>query len=349
MTKRRKKNSKLVPFAIIGVASVVVVAGMFVVATNQQDSRTAPATESSNLSTSNGTFGDSGSDTRQIESFEEESEQRLAELREQESELGTIYEGTEETVYQGEGGDPALMNGEAGQFSDFDAAPEPAPSPEVPETVEAPTPDDVLTRSLMDEQATPASENISASRLLALEDRIASLTAEVQEMAADQPADQMLADTLLTPLREDLASLRQRITALSDRVSGLKDAEAEGQPDSEPRLEGLSQRFESFSEEMTARLEGLDERLEKVTASSDTPAKAPASAATPRRPAVSGLYELLAIESNVAVLKGQNTGRIYRIAKGGDLAYGGRLLDINGDQAVLAWPHRSVELSIYGQ
>lgn len=365
MADGKKKQSKLVPFAIIGVASVAVVGGMIFVAGKQKQASApqqptelvgVPADNDSGSSEGNGTFGDidSGDTQTEIASFEEESEQRLAELREQEAELEEIYQGTEETLYQGEPDDPALLDGEGGQFSNFDARSEPPaqePAPE-PEAENQATPDNVLTQSLMEQDMPADAAGVDDGRLAAIEDRLDALAREIQNVANTQQVSDVTSESAVEPIREDLSGLKSQVASISDRLEELGDQDLSDEPQvDDERLDALSERFEAFSEAMALQLEGLDERLKEVAEDAAKRAQAPEPkrTAAPSRPAVSGLYQLLAIEGNVAVLEGQNTGRTYRIAEGGDLAYGGRLLDIDGDQTVLAWPHRTVELSIYGQ
>jgi len=369
MADGKKKQSKLVPFAIIGVASVAVVGGMIFVAGKQKQANApqqptelvgVPADNDSGNGEGNGTFGDidSGDTQTEIASFEEESERRLAELREKEAELEEIYQGTEETLYQGESDDPALLEGEAGQFSNFDARPEPPAQEPAPEPVPEPeaedqaTPDDVLTQSLMEQDMPADAAGVDDGRLAAIEDRLDALAREIQNVANTQQVGDVTSESAVEPIREDLSGLKSQVASISDRLEELGDQDLSDEPQvDDERLDALSERFEAFSEAMALQLEGLDERLKEVAEDAAKRAQAPEPkrTAAPSRPAVSGLYQLLAIEGNVAVLEGQNTGRTYRIAEGGDLVYGGRLLDIDGDQAVLAWPHRTVELSIYGQ
>ena len=356
MADGKKKQSNLVPFAIIGVASVAVVGGMIFVAGKQKQASApqqptelvgVPADNDSGSSEGNGTFGDidSGDTQTEIASFEEESERRLAELREQETELDKIYQGTEETPYQGEPDDPALLEGEGGQFSNFDARSEPPAQDQA-------TPDNVLTQSLMEQDMPADAAGVDDGRLAAIEDRLDALAREIQNVANTQQVGDVTSESSVEPIREDVSVLKSQVASISDRLEELGDENLSDEPQvDDERLDALSERFEAFSEAMALQLEGLDERLKEVAEDAAKRAQAPEPkrTAAPSRPAVSGLYQLLAIEGNVAVLEGQNTGRTYRISEGGDLAYGGRLLDIDGDQAVLAWPHRTVELSIYGQ
>lgn len=370
MANSSKKQGKLVPFAIIGVASVVVVGGMIVVAGKQQQAGAPrPAAEQSSLPADNATFGDIDSfesferlAEAEAESFQQESDRRLAALREQEAELDEIYLGTDSSVYQGDPDDPALLFGEGGQFSDFDSPsvpgdealpsePEPPLEPEIePELFSEPvtTPDELLAQTMLDQQAAGWFDPELEERLDALEQRLEAIGRDLSALATTRQVDDIASESLVAPIKADVGSLQVQLASVNERLEAM-GGNANG---SSEHLDTLSENFEAFSSEVAQRLDGLETRLTEVSEETTSVAQAPAPApqrAAPSRPAVNTLYQLLSIEGNVAVLRGQNTGRVYRIAEGGDLAYGGRLLDIRGDQAVLAWPHRTVELSIFGQ
>lgn len=165
---------------------------------------------------------------------------------------------------------------------------------------------------------------------------MAYLESRPQTSATDQRSIQAI-ESSVTATQVEVRALRERLDTL-DEVNLFSADEVE-------RLveERLSAELENSLEQMAAEIE---ERLNAQLSSQSQPAT-PAPSRAPSRPNVSTLYEMLSIEGNAVVLRGLNTGRTFRLSEGDSLAYGGTLERIQGDRAILRWPHQTITLHVF--
>ncbi|CAM3858921.1 hypothetical protein VRRI112168_03545 [Vreelandella rituensis] len=401
-----KKN--MMPMAIIGLASVVTVGGMFVFLSQQGASSNQPSTQNAAVNTppisTTVQYEEAPEELDNPYDFEAVTAGRLDKLRTRDSELSETYEGSEDAIYTSAADDEALPENSFGQLSNFDrpAAQPPAPAPAVavdngsvatapllPEasTEEAPAmshepdtngdPDtgtdadadagagagaDTQTVTETNVSLDPSKRNFEGNSTFgsnipsptAIENQTFSqhMSGDPVEPGANDDAypgehdadlDDAVHSLTLALLDEQLGELKAQMQDMASYMGELTlQIETLAATQKEPsidasQLENMHSKLDTLSEQVAS----LAEQQQKIEQKRSETARVSA------RPNVEGLYQAIAIENGKAVLRGQNTGRTYRLAPGDSLAYGGTLTSIKGDSIQLKWPHQEVVLSIY--
>lgn len=344
-TKAGKGKSNLVTYAVIGVGSLVFVGALFVVAGGNRQAPPSTADSSPSVSDLLAEKNESSSaNTSDMAAsgggdLAEQSAARLENLRAREAELDELYGGNEPvTVSEARSGADVSMDEDFGQLSNFDSAPAAEPEPSA-EPAPAPEPEPVASNSseapAEPVEAAPAA-TIDASQLASLEQRLETIA---ENTLTERDVRHMLEDATDNAASVP-ADTQARLNDLAEQLDGLEVAPTEA----------LQARIGTIAEhltDLTERMEELEDSLEEAPAPTAATSDAKPSPQAAPRPNVSNLYAAVAIENGNAILEGQNTGRIYTLAPGDALAYGGRLSAIEGDEITLKWPHRTVRLSVF--
>lgn len=308
-----KKVLKIVGIVLLALLGLIIMIGL--IAGNKQQASSPVEAESSALTEL---------------SDEPVDDPKLEQLKKRRDELDKVYDGDRQTASpDNEDFDDPFQS--VGEFSDFDEShQEPSATEEDPSEVQMPTED-----ATADTDVQPAAPGDSAS-------------------LEPSPADVSLVE--IEQLKTEVSRLKSSVASMESSNPSKGESPAVSKEDIR-ELKDQAQRFENFIElqngkpddaTILKRLEALESKVEKLSAKQTT-SNRPKSSARQQQPSVNVeiLYTLQRIVGDTAVLKGNNTGRVYHYRVGDPIAYGGRLSSIRGDAITLHWPHRDVTLSVF--